>query len=114
MLVGLGARIDEAIPARNMAGLADGSDPATRYLLDPRDHIAARREARRRGLTVVGFYHSHPASPAWPSPTDIAEAAYGDALQLIVSLAQEEADVRVFRIEKGRVVELSLDADRRA
>jgi proteasome lid subunit RPN8/RPN11 len=73
VLIGASGRIDEAIPARNMAGAVRGTNPATTYVLDPGDHITARREARQRGLTVVGFYHSHPSSRAWPSPTDIAE-----------------------------------------
>jgi proteasome lid subunit RPN8/RPN11 len=111
VLIGADGRIDQAVQARNLAGAADGANPATRYLIDPQDHIAARREARQRGLTVVGFYHSHPSSRAWPSPTDIAEANYAEALYLIVSLAQDPADVRGFRIEEGRVVEVSLETE---
>ena len=80
MLVGLDASIDEAVRARNIAA------SPTRFLIDPKDHFAARRAARRRGLEVLGFYHSHPHSPAWPSPTDVTEAAYPDSVYLIVSL----------------------------
>jgi len=111
VLIGADGRIDHALPARNLAGAADGANPATRYLIDPHDHIAARREARQRGLTVVGFYHSHPSSRAWPSPTDIAEANYAEALYVIVSLARDPADVRGFRIEEGRVVEVTLETE---
>ena len=60
MLVGRDASIDEAVQAKNI-----GAGP-TRFLVDPKDHIDARRAARRRGLEVLGFYHSHPHSPAWP------------------------------------------------
>jgi proteasome lid subunit RPN8/RPN11 len=105
------AEIDAAVPARNLAGAADEANPATRYLIDPQDHITARREARQRGLTVVGFYHSHPSSRAWPSPTDIAEANYADALYVIVSLERDPADVRGFQIEEGRVTEVSLETE---
>ena len=80
----------------------------TRFLIDPKDHIAARRAARGRGLEVLGFYHSHPHSPAWPSPTDVAEAAYPEAVHLIVSLEGGGADARLFRIERGSPVELPL------
>ena len=80
-----------------------GTSPTspTRFLIDPKDHIDARRAARGRGLEVLGFYHSHPHSPAWPSPTDVAEAAYPDAVHLIVSLDGGVADARLFRIERG-------------
>jgi proteasome lid subunit RPN8/RPN11 len=103
MLIGRGASIDEAVPAQNIA-----ANPTTRFLIDPKDHIDARRLARSRGLEVLGFYHSHPRSAAWPSATDIAEAAYPDAVYLIVSLAAKDADARLFRVDRGAVTEVSL------
>ena len=103
MLVGSGASIDEAVRARNLA-----EDPA-RFLVDPRDHIAARRAARDQGLEVLGFYHSHPRSAAWPSDADVAEAAYPDAVYLIVSLAGGVADAGLFRIERGTAIRVPLD-----
>ena len=103
MLIGRGASIDEGVPARNLAA------GPTRFLIDPRDHIDARRAARGRGFEVLGFYHSHPTSPAWPSETDLAEAAYPEAVWLIVSLAGGCADARLFRIERGQASPVPLD-----
>ena len=102
ILIGSGTRIDETTPARN---LAKGT---SRYLIDPADHIAARRAARSRGLEVVGFYHSHPRSAAWPSPRDLAEATYPEAVYLIVSLVDSGAAARLFRIDQGVASELPL------
>ena len=102
MLVGRDASIDEAVRAKNIAARP------TRFLIDPKDHIDARRAARRRGLDVLGFYHSHPHSPAWPSPTDVTEAAYPDSVYLIVSLEGAAADTRLFRIGSGGATELPL------
>jgi proteasome lid subunit RPN8/RPN11 len=102
MLLGTAASIEEAIQARNIA-----SGP-TRFLIDPHDHIEARRVARGRGVEVIGFYHSHPYSPPLPSPTDIAEATYPEAVYLIVSLAGAAPNARLFRIERGAAVELPL------
>ena len=90
------------MPARNLA------DSPTRFILDPRDHIDALRRARRRGLDVVGFYHSHPATAAWPSPTDVEEAGYAEALHLIVSLAAGPVDARLFRIDRDAVTEVRM------
>ena len=92
VLVGAGDRVIEAVPAKNLS-----ADP-NRFLLDPGTHIAAERDARGRGLAVVGFYHSHPHSAAQPSPTDIAESSYGEALHVIVSLAEAEPSLGVFKI----------------
>ncbi len=95
LLLGRGEAVVEAVRARNIA------DSPARFLMDPRDHIDARRDARGRGLDVLGFYHSHPRSPAIPSATDLAEATYPNHLYAIVSLAADPADVRLFRLDEG-------------
>ncbi len=91
VLLGTAEAVVEAVRTRNIA------ERPTRFEIDPRDHVAARRAGRTRGLDVVGFYHSHPHSPAAPSETDIAEAHYLTELYLIVSLATEPPDARLFR-----------------
>jgi proteasome lid subunit RPN8/RPN11 len=87
--------IVEAVRTRNIATVP------TRFLIDPKDHIDRRRDARQRGLDVIGFYHSHPRSPAWPSEADRAEAAYPGHLYFIVSLAADVPDLRLFRYAEG-------------
>src|SRR5207244_3365910 len=37
-----------------------------RYLIAPEDVARADREASKRGLDIVGFFHSHPDSPSRP------------------------------------------------
>ena len=78
----------------------------TKYLVDPQDHFDALRDARGRGLEIVGFYHSHPRTQAAPSETDRGEASYPGHLYLIVSLAGEAADVRLFRFAGGNFTEV--------
>ena len=95
VLVGRDDQILQAVEARNLA-----PDP-NRYLIDPADHIAIRRNARAAGLAVVGFYHSHPHSAARPSATDQAEATYPDHFYLIVG----DDAVRLFRLTGGNFVE---------
>jgi proteasome lid subunit RPN8/RPN11 len=102
MLIGSGKNIDDVIRAINLA------ERPTRFLVNPRDHIDARRAARERGREIVGFYHSHPDSAAVPSPTDIDEAAYPDAVHLIVSLAEGAPVARLFRIAGGTATEVRL------
>ena len=55
-----------------------------RFLLDPREQLLAQRWARQRGVHVLGSAHSHPASPAQPSATDLA-LAVGPTLMVIRS-----------------------------
>ena len=99
-LVGNLQTVSEAVAARNIAAMA------TRFLVDPQDHINTLRAARGRGLEILGFYHSHPHTAAVPSETDRAEAGYPDHLYLIVSLAVEPADARLFRLVTGNFREV--------
>jgi proteasome lid subunit RPN8/RPN11 len=93
LLVGSPGRIDESIAATNLAA------SASRFLLDPSEHIAINRRLRGSTREVVGTYHSHPRSPAVPSPTDVAEAYYSEFVHVIVSLMDAaRADVRAYRI----------------
>ena len=95
LLLGIDGEIGEAVRTRN------ASDNPSRFVIDPADHIARRREARDRGLAVVGFYHSHPRSSAAPSPTDREEAAYPGHLYLIVGLAFDPPDLGLYQLDAG-------------
>jgi len=113
MLVGSAGVIMSAVRARNL------SEHPSRFLIDPKDHIQARRAARAAGLEVVGFYHSHPRSAAVPSPRDLADASYPNHLYLIVGLLGEAAEVGLYRFT-GETFELEVadagtdfDVDRR-
>ena len=44
--------------------------PRNRFSVTSEDVLAAEKEARERGLEVVGWYHSHPDHPARPSEYD--------------------------------------------
>jgi proteasome lid subunit RPN8/RPN11 len=104
MLLGSVDRIVDAVRARNRSG-----DP-NRFLVDPEDHIVARRTARTRGIDLVGFYHSHPHSDAYPSASDVAETSYPDCVYLIVSLMREPA-ARLFRMNGDGPQELILEIE---
>ena len=107
LLIGSNGRIDEVLPAGNCAG-----DPLRRYEIDPRTYIAAIIRCRGTSSEVLGAYHSHPRSPAEPSPTDLAEA-FGDFLYVIAGpvTAGSTATIRAFRFMDGnfRPVELVPD-----
>lgn len=105
LLVGTAGQIDEAVCARNM--LASDS----RYELDPRTHLETNRRLRGTPRQVVGVYHSHPRSPAVPSPRDLQEAHYPEFVWLIVSLQTTAEECRAYRIVDGRANEIALVID---
>jgi proteasome lid subunit RPN8/RPN11 len=78
------------------------------YLLDSKEHIEVIRDMRESNLSMVGIFHSHPASQAYPSPKDVNLAFYEDAAYVIVSLATEEPEVRAFSIKEGGIKETGI------
>ena len=81
-----------------------------RYTLDPNDLFRITfREIPENDEEMLAIYHSHTASPAYPSQTDINLATYPDAIYLILSLADGEKPLRGFRIDDGEVTEVDLD-----
>ncbi len=56
-----------------------------RFVMSPETVLAAHKEARAAGLSVVGYYHSHPDHPAVPSDFD-REHAWPGLSYLIVAI----------------------------
>ncbi|MFO7170012.1 MAG: M67 family metallopeptidase [Chloroflexota bacterium] len=63
-----------------------------RFYLEPRDYLRADKEARARGLDIVGCYHSHPDHPAVPSERDRVGAEGVGAGTLFSFLIQSVRD----------------------
>jgi proteasome lid subunit RPN8/RPN11 len=81
-----------------------------RYSLDAQDQFRIMRQMEDAGEELVAIYHSHTASAAYPSQTDINLALYPDAVYLIVSLENaEDPDVRGFWIRDGKIDDAELD-----
>lgn len=102
VLAGRHGRVEWVRPVAN----ADRS-PYT-YRMDPQELLRAYREADAEGLEVLGYYHSHPATPAVPSRTDVVRATDPFAVYVIVSLATDPPEIRAYRILDGRYRELEL------
>lgn len=48
----------------------EGSSRHNRYLITPQDLLKGEQEAARRGIDVIGVFHSHPDHPDQPSAFD--------------------------------------------
>jgi proteasome lid subunit RPN8/RPN11 len=88
------------------------------YRLDARDLLRLTLETDDRDEVFWAIVHSHTHSPAVPSPTDIRQANYPEALYVLVSLAASEADrstgrpgVRAWRLGDGEMLEVGVQAE---
>ena len=91
--------ISAVYPCRN----ADAS--ARTYTVDGRDYLRATRDAESRGHEIVGVWHSHTHTDAYPSPTDVRQAVDPMWVYVIVSLRDEVPMLRAYRIREGSVAE---------
>lgn len=104
-----GGRALRYVPAHNAAA------SPYRYVIDPMDLYRISVELDEADQVFWGIVHSHTHSPAVPSPTDVGLAFYPDALFILVSLSQDEADpetgragIRAWRIVDGGTFEVAL------
>jgi len=94
-----GALIGESTPegwrvkAAMRAGNTRTDSAHNRYNIAPLELVQIERVARRQGLDVAGFYHSHPDHPAQWSTTDFAEAHWLGCSYVITEVAQGKAAV---------------------
>src|SRR5215218_185837 len=91
--------ISGAYPCEN----ADRS--ARTYTVDPRDYLRSMRDAESRGHEIVGVWHSHTHTDAYPSPTDVRQAVDPMWIYVIVSLRDEAPVLRAFRIRDETIAE---------
>jgi proteasome lid subunit RPN8/RPN11 len=81
------------VQAAVRAGNTRTDSAHNRYQIDPRELVKIEREARGQGLSIAGFYHSHPDHPAQWSATDFAEAHWIGCSYVITEVIQGNAAV---------------------
>jgi len=79
--------VTETFPISNAR---EESAKRNRFLIEPDELLRGERYARSKQLEVVGFYHSHPESPARPSQYDL-EHAWPTYSYIIVSVMSQKS-----------------------
>jgi len=76
------------------------------YRFDSMEDIRLERELDTRGEERVVIYHSHTATEAYPSRTDVKIAGYPEAHYVLISTRDPDVpELRSFRIIDGEVTE---------
>jgi proteasome lid subunit RPN8/RPN11 len=77
-----------------------------RYSVAPEELLSIYQEIDDKGWKLLGIYHSHTHTEAYPSERDIKHAYWSDALYIIISLINPAQPViKIFQIAKGKVIE---------
>jgi proteasome lid subunit RPN8/RPN11 len=91
--------VSRCYPTRNLAA------SAKLYTVDPKQHLQADRDAEAHGTVIMGVFHSHTHTDAFPSPTDVAQAPDPDWHYVLVSLRDTQPMLRSYRIVGGQIDE---------
>jgi len=89
--------VSEVVPSLNVA------DSAKVYEIDSKVLLRAYRRADEEGIGVLGVFHSHTHSEAYPSPTDVRQAPDPSWHYVLVSLRDPAVDLKSFRVEDQNV-----------
>jgi len=83
------------------------------YEMESAEHLRCEKEINAEGLKIVGIYHSHPSSSAYPSQIDVMRAywpgdpdilLYPDACYMIIGPVDNDIETRVFEINSGHKI----------
>ncbi len=102
VMLGKAGVVTEVVTAgneRTSLPRSGGESARNRYLIDPLTYMKVERDADKRGLQVLGIYHSHPDVAARPSQFDL-DHAWPNLSYLIVSVCKGSP-----RSERGKAVE---------
>lgn len=91
--------VTEVLSSPNVA------DSAKLYEIDSRVLLQAYRRSESEGLAVIGVFHSHTHSEAYPSPTDVAQAPDPQWHYVLVSLRDLPSEIRSFHVVDGEINE---------
>ncbi len=91
--------------ATRVVEMTNAERSPTFYRFDAQEQLRVWREMDDADEVPFVIYHSHTATEAAPSRTDVGLAAEPDAHYLLVSTRSEEDEVRSFRILDGVVTE---------
>ncbi|GHU88410.1 Mov34/MPN/PAD-1 family protein [Spirochaetia bacterium] len=75
------------------------------FSMAPEDQFNTIKNIRKKGLALLGNFHSHPATPARPSEEDIRLAFDPSLSYIIISLKDAEPVLKSFSIRNGTVTE---------
>lgn len=80
-----------------------------RYNADSKELFYIFKEMEEKGWEILGIYHSHTYTFAYPSPTDVELAFWPNSLHFIISLSESSQPViRGFKITEGEINEVEV------
>jgi len=100
ILAGKDGKVEKFYPVSNT------DESAETFLMDSKEQLQVMKEIRNLGLEMVGIYHSHLETEAYPSAHDVKLAYYPETSYVIVSIKDKDnPNIRSFKIVDGNISE---------
>ena len=91
-------------PMRNV------EDSPIGYSMDPKEQLQIERRMRQAGQRMIGIYHSHTATTAYPSSVDVSLALSPDLSYVLVSLKdRQQPDFKSYRIDGKAIAQEAVE-----
>jgi [CysO sulfur-carrier protein]-S-L-cysteine hydrolase len=95
----------EGRPVKFFAMTNQDASPVS-YRLDPEEQLKVFTEIDDEGWDLLGIFHTHTHSEAYPSETDLNQAFYPEATYLVMSLSdRSNPELRGFTMHDGAIAE---------
>ncbi len=89
------------------------NSPESCYSMDPEEQFKRMKEMRQLGIEMLGIYHSHTGSPAYPSARDCELAFYPEVDHVIISLHSiHSPEIKAFKIVEGDIREENIQVSK--
>ena len=93
-----GSAAAQAYPMTNV------EDSPIGYSMDPNEQLRVEKQMRQRGQQLLGIYHSHTATAAYPSPVDVRLSISQDISYVLVSLKDRgQPELKSYRIDGATI-----------
>jgi len=99
IIVGTNFKIKKIYRMKNIS-----EKPEICYFMDIKEQFKIFKRIRNQSLELLGIYHSHTHSEAYPSSRDVEMAYYDNVIYLIVSLSNyAKPNINAYKIRYGKI-----------
>ena len=92
----------EIVDVIGVENIFEAAEQYHRYAMTPQDWARLEDQADERGLSLVGYYHSHPDSPAIPSIYDRDHALPNFTYIITSVVGGDPVEMRVWQLRSDR------------
>ncbi len=103
ILGGNGNHVNYVLPITNELHSPD------RFRMAPEEQFKAFMWLEQISLQMLGYYHSHPSGPAYPSKTDLRQFSYPGVVLVLLSPKDSTWQIKGFIINKNTTNEVNIE-----